>query len=177
MVNRKLTMIRGRAPSPSVRYTYTAAVAHGDFELGTDGPSAILVGIDDSVTATRASWYAAGLARRQRARLIAVYVAPTAYIAAASPTGAMVLAAEAQAHDAIAADLRARADAAATEFGISITFIAAHGDAYAEIKRIANEMRADAIVVGASAKAGHRLVGSLAVRLVRAGKWPVTVVP
>jgi nucleotide-binding universal stress UspA family protein len=38
-------------------------------------------------------------------------------------------------------------------------------------------MRADAIVVGASAKAGHRLIGSLAVRLVRAGKWPVTVVP
>jgi len=37
--------------------------------------------------------------------------------------------------------------------------------------------RADAIVVGASLKAGHRLLGSLAVRLVRAGKWPVTVVP
>ena len=27
------------------------------------------------------------------------------------------------------------------------------------------------------AKAGHKLIGSLAVRLVRAGKWPVTVVP
>lgn len=163
--------------SPGVRCTYTAAVAHGDFELGTDGPSAILVGIDDSVTATRAGWYAAGLARRQRARLIAVYVAPTASIAAASPSGASVMAAEAQAYAAIAADMRARAEAAAGEFGISITFIAAHGDAYTEIKRIADDMRADAIVVGASAKAGHRLVGSLAVRLVRAGKWPVTVVP
>ena len=31
--------------------------------------------------------------------------------------------------------------------------------------------------VGASKQAGHRFVGSLAVRLVRAGKWPVTVVP
>ena len=67
--------------------------------------------------------------------------------------------------------------ASAREFGISITFIAARGDAYREIKRIADETRADAIVVGASAKAGHKLVGSLAVRLVRAGKWPVTVVP
>jgi nucleotide-binding universal stress UspA family protein len=38
-------------------------------------------------------------------------------------------------------------------------------------------VRADAIVVGASMKAGHKLVGSLAIRLVRAGKWPVTVVP
>ncbi|HEX4288027.1 MAG TPA: universal stress protein [Trebonia sp.] len=45
------------------------------------------------------------------------------------------------------------------------------------MSRIAQETRADAIVVGASLKAGHRLLGSLAVRLVRAGKWPVTVVP
>ena len=51
-------------------------LGHGEFELGTDGPSAILVGVDDSVTATRAGWYAAGLARRQGAKLIAVYVAP-----------------------------------------------------------------------------------------------------
>jgi nucleotide-binding universal stress UspA family protein len=43
--------------------------------------------------------------------------------------------------------------------------------------RVAKEICADAIVVGASTKAGHRLIGSLAVRLVRAGKWPVTVVP
>jgi nucleotide-binding universal stress UspA family protein len=53
----------------------------------------------------------------------------------------------------------------------------AHGDPYHEITRVAMETRADAIVVGASLKAGHRLMGSLAVRLVRAGKWPVTVVP
>jgi nucleotide-binding universal stress UspA family protein len=42
---------------------------------------------------------------------------------------------------------------------------------------VADEVRADAVVVGASTKAGHRLVGSLAVRLVKAGRWPVTVVP
>jgi len=65
----------------------------------------------------------------------------------------------------------------AAEFGISITFIAARGDPYSEIRRIADEVRADAIVVGASAHAGHRFVGSLAIRLVKAGKWPVTVVP
>jgi nucleotide-binding universal stress UspA family protein len=149
----------------------------GEFELGTDGPSAILVGVDDSVTAARAGWYAAGLARRQRARMIAVYVAPTGSMLAASPSGVAVLAAEAEAHAVIAADLRTRAEAAAVEFGISITFVAAHGDPYTEIKRVATEVHADAIVVGASAKAGHKLIGSLAVRLVRAGKWPVTVVP
>lgn len=175
--------------------TYTAAVSqgqsehgehgeskskwlgHGEFELGTDGPSVILVGVDDSVTATRAGWYAAGLARRQGAKVVVVFVAPVPTVLAVAPTGAAVMAAEMQAHDELAQQLRERIEAGAKEFGISITFIAAHGDPYTEIKRIADETHADAIVVGASTKAGHRLVGSLAVRLVRAGKWPVTVVP
>ena len=51
------------------------------------------------------------------------------------------------------------------------------GDPYAEIVRLADERKVDAVVVGASTSAGHRIVGSLAGRLVRAGKWPVTVVP
>jgi nucleotide-binding universal stress UspA family protein len=152
-------------------------VEHGEFELGTDGPSAILVGVDDTVTGLRAAAYTAGLARRQRARMIGVYVAPLAGVALASPAGASVLAAEYEAHDEIAKDLAARADALARDLGIPVTFIHAHGDPYREITRIADETRADAIVVGASLQAGHRLLGSLAVRLVRAGKWPVTVVP
>lgn len=148
-----------------------------DFELGTDGPSAILVGIDESVTAWRAASYATGLARRQGARVVAVYVAPVASLALASPAGPSVLAAESEAHDEIAKELAGRADEVARELRIPVTFIAAHGDPFTEISRIAKESRADAIVVGASLKAGHRLMGSLAVRLVRAGKWPVTVVP
>jgi nucleotide-binding universal stress UspA family protein len=147
------------------------------FELGTDGPTAILVGVDDSVTASRAGWYAAGLARRQHARIIAVYVAPVGTAVAASSVAATVAAAEAEAHNEIAAEMRGRIEGAAQEFGIPMDFIVAHGDAYTEIKRIADETRADAIVVGASQKVGHRFIGSLAVRLVRAGKWPVTVVP
>jgi nucleotide-binding universal stress UspA family protein len=55
--------------------------------------------------------------------------------------------------------------------------VATRGDSFNELHRIAREICADAIVVGASTKAAHRLVGSLAVRLVRASKWPVTVVP
>ena len=149
----------------------------GEFELGTDGPSAILVGVDDSVTALRAAAYAAGLARRQQARVIAVYVAPVGGMALASPAGPAVLAAENQAYDEISKELAERADLMANELGISVTFVAAHGDPYHEITRVAKETRADALVVGASLKAGHRLMGSLAVRLVRAGKWPVTVVP
>jgi nucleotide-binding universal stress UspA family protein len=146
------------------------------FELGTDGPTAILVGVDGSTTAARAAWYAAGLARRQGARVIALYVSPLASAAVAAG-GAPLAAAEAEAFDETASDMRRRAGEVARELGIAITFVATRGDPFSELCRVAGEMRADAIVVGASAKAGHRLVGSLAVRLVRAGRWPVTVVP
>jgi nucleotide-binding universal stress UspA family protein len=152
-------------------------VENGEFELGTDGPSVILVGVDDSVTGLRAASYTAGLARRQGARVVAVYVAPMASLGLSSSAGPALLAAEHEAHDEIAKELAGRAEEVARELGISVSFVTAAGDPYHEITRIAGEVRADAIVVGASLKAGHRLMGSLAVRLVRAGKWPVTVVP
>jgi nucleotide-binding universal stress UspA family protein len=137
----------------------------------------ILVGVDDSTTSLRAAWYAAGLARRQGARLTAVYVAPVASLGMAAPAGAELAAARQLAFSQLAEDLRRRAEEAAEELGVPLTFVAAEGDPFYEIKRIADEIRADAVIVGASTQAGHRLIGSLAVRLVRAGRWPVTVVP
>lgn len=154
-----------------------AADEAGGFELGTDGPSVIVVGVDDSTTSSRAGWYAAGLARRQRARLVAVFVSPLASFGAAGPAGASLAVARHEAFRASAEDMERRALEFGVELGISVTFVAARGDPFSEIRRIADEVRADLIVVGASAHAGHRFVGSLAVRLVRAGKWPVTVVP
>jgi nucleotide-binding universal stress UspA family protein len=147
------------------------------FELGTDGPSVILVAVDDSTTAIRAGWYAMGLARRQRAKLVSIFVAPLASIGTAGPGGAALAVAKDQAFAEMVQDMRQRASDAAEEFGISLTFLARRGEAFAEICKAADEVRADAIVVGASTKAGHRFIGSLAVRLVRAGRWPVTVVP
>ena len=149
----------------------------GSFELGTDGPTSILVGVDGSTTSLRAASYAAGLARRQGARVTAVFVGPIASLAAATPAGAGVAVAKHEAFSQTAEEMRQRAEEAAQELGIAITFIAAEGDPFIELRRIADETRADAVVVGASAHAGHRFVGSLAVRLVRAGRWPVTVVP
>ena len=133
--------------------------------------------MDDSTTSLRAASYAAGLARRQGASVTAVFVAPIASLGAGTPSGASLIATERQANQEIAEGLRRRAEEASGDLGISITFIAAEGDPFSELRRIADEIRADAVVVGASAKAGHRLIGSLAVRLVRAGRWPVTVVP
>jgi len=148
------------------------------FELGTDGPSAIVVGVDGSTTSLRAGAYAAGLARRQHARLVAVYVGPVSATFVPDPgTAAAVQTAHNEVFQQTADDLRHESEVAAKEHGIPVTFVATRGDSFAELRRIAQEVCADAVVVGASAKAGHRLVGSLAVRLVRAGKWPVTVVP
>jgi nucleotide-binding universal stress UspA family protein len=137
----------------------------------------ILVGVDDTTTSLRAASYAAGLARRQGAKVTAVFVAPIASFGAATPGGAELAAAQRESARQTADSLRHRAEEGARDLGIPLTFIVAEGDAYAEIRRIADEIRADAVVIGASTKAGHRLIGSLAVRLVRAGRWPVTVVP
>jgi nucleotide-binding universal stress UspA family protein len=153
----------------------------GAFELGTDGPQVILVGIDASVTSMRAGAYAAGLARRQGARLVAVYVEQFSALygaAAGAGAGAGAIAEQERALSETAEDLRRQVEEGAAQVGLpSATFVTAVGDPYHELRRVADEVRADAVVVGASAKAGHRLVGSLAVRLVKAGRWPVTVVP
>jgi len=143
------------------------------FEIGRDGPSSMLVCVDGSPTSLRATAYAAGLARRQRSTLVAVYVVNLVLTAMAPDlTGAMT-----EAQEELARTLRADVESGAAYAGIAVRFLIAHGDPYAEICRIAEQERVDAVVVGASAQAGHRLIGSLAVRLVRAGKWPVTVVP
>jgi nucleotide-binding universal stress UspA family protein len=153
-------------------------VTDDEFELGTDGPKVILVGVDDSVTSLRAGAYALGLARRQGARLVIVYVEQLSTMyGAASGAGAGAIAAQDQALREEAEDLRKRVEEATGQQNVRTTFVVAHGDPFSELKRVADEVRADAVVVGASTKAGHRLIGSLAVRLVRAGRWPVTVVP
>jgi nucleotide-binding universal stress UspA family protein len=57
------------------------------------------------------------------------------------------------------------------------SFLTRRGDPFTGLAQAADELKADAVVVGSSEKAGHRLIGSVAVRLVKAGRWPVTVVP
>ncbi|HEY2273065.1 MAG TPA: universal stress protein [Jatrophihabitantaceae bacterium] len=144
------------------------------FELGTDGPTKILVGIDGSETALRAGAYAAGMARRQSSRLIVLYVAPTGGLAAgmAATAGALIAT-----HDDIANDLERQVEDACKRLGVPMSFVRRRGNPYLELVRVAEQLRVDAIVVGASMQSGHRLVGSLAGRLVRDAKWPVTVVP
>lgn len=144
------------------------------FELGTDGPTTILVGIDGSRTSMRAAAYAAGLARRQSAELIAVHVITPSGLAGLAPSAAGSFQ---QTQRQVADELRTELVGAAASIGLDLEFVSAVGDAYDQLSLLATQRRVDAVVVGASEKTGHRIVGSLATRLVRAARWPVTVVP
>lgn len=145
------------------------------FERGTDGPKVIVVGVDGSESSLRAAAYAAGLARRQHALLALVYVQPV--MAAGAALGAPV----AETTDQIAEDLIAQIREATEQvkdiFQVRWEFHTFRGDPYNGLVKASDELKADAVVVGASEQAGHRIIGSVAIRLVKAGRWPVTVVP
>jgi nucleotide-binding universal stress UspA family protein len=139
-----------------------------------DGPDVLLVGVDGSETSMRAAAYAAGMARRQRARLVVLFVRP---FSAAAGMSAGATAGMHESYDFVAAELRQNMEEQAPRLGIDVVVVERDGNPFSEIVRLADEIQADAVIVGASTKAGHRFVGSLAVHLVRASRWPVTVVP
>ncbi|HEX2357437.1 MAG TPA: universal stress protein [Micromonosporaceae bacterium] len=153
---------------------YGPAWSPGPFERGTDGPRVILVGVDSSPTALRAGAYAAGLARRQHSRLVVVYVATPGPWTGMMPG---VYAAQEQMFDQVIEDLRRLIQEGADEVGVPIMFMVRQGDPFVELRQAATEIRADMVVVGSSEHRGRRFIGSVATRLVRAGRWPVTVVP
>ncbi|MCP3753666.1 universal stress protein [Streptomyces sp. TBY4] len=146
-----------------------------EFERGKDGPKVILAGVDGSQSSLRAASYAAGLARRQNALLALVYVQPV--MPAGASLGAPVSGATEEIAQELVAEIRESAERLKGVYDVRWQFHTFRGDAYAGLVSAAEELMADAVVVGASEQAGHRIVGSVAVRLVKAGRWPVTVVP
>ncbi|MET8615040.1 MULTISPECIES: universal stress protein [Streptomyces] len=145
------------------------------FERGTDGPKVVLVGVDGSESSMRAAAYAGGLARRQHALLAVVYVQPV--LAAGAALGAPVMETADEIAEDLVTQIREAAERVRGIFEVRWEFHTYRGDPYTGLVTAAEELKADAVVVGASEQAGHRIIGSVAVRLVKAGRWPVTVVP
>ncbi|WP_327351749.1 universal stress protein [Streptomyces sp. NBC_01304] len=145
------------------------------FERGTDGPKVIVVGVDGSDSSLRAAAYAGGLARRQNALLAVVYVQPL--LAAGAAMGAPVADTTDEIAESLIQEIRESAERVKGIFDVRWEFHTFRGDPYSGLVGAADDLKADAVVVGTSEQAGHRIIGSIAVRLVKAGRWPVTVVP
>ncbi|CAM5678728.1 universal stress protein [Streptomyces californicus] len=135
----------------------------------------IVAGLDGSDSSMRAAAYAAGLARRQNAMLALVYVQPV--ITAGAALGVPVGATTSEVAEGLVSEIREAAERFRDAWDVRGEFHTFRGDPYNGLVTAADELRADAVVVGASESAGHRFIGSVAVRLVKAGRWPVTVVP
>lgn len=146
------------------------------FELGTDGPSVIVAGIDGSDSSMRAAAYAVGLARRQGAKLVLVYIQPMG-VAANPAAGAVMARIGREVADDLARQIQEGVRRIPPGEVPRWEFVYQPGDPYRGLVEIADRLRADGVVIGASRQAGHRVLGSVAVRLVKAGRWPVTVVP
>lgn len=132
----------------------------------------VLVAVDGSTTSLRAASYAIGLARNQPTRLVGVYVVPRPWSNGYAPellTPTWI----AEAGRQMAAQLRSSAgwNCRSSELLIRV------GEPSTSLAKVADELQADLIVVGAASSLRHRLGGSLGARLIRRGKCPVTVVP
>jgi nucleotide-binding universal stress UspA family protein len=141
-----------------------------------DGAGVILVAVDGSATSMHAEAWATHLAHARGSQLLYLFVQThSAYAQAALLTGAEIPSDFGAAEQAKHILDEVRADAEACH--VHGEFLVRSGDPATEIERVADEFKVDAVVIGASMQARHRLIGSVARRLVHAGRWPVTVVP
>ena len=138
-----------------------------DYEAGKDGLAVIVVGVDGTPHALHAAAWASGLARRERARLVFVYVEPVSGPAYWSPFG-MVTAAEAA--DELIADLRRTIAEYLGTVDVRWDLVHHRGDPGHGLEKVAEQLHADCVVVG-------RGGGGVAKYLVNEARRPVVVVP
>jgi nucleotide-binding universal stress UspA family protein len=139
-----------------------------------DGARVVLAGVDGTTTSLRAATYAFGLARREGCHLVVVHVIPMAGWAWAVPGGGATLQ---RILDDLDAELQAEIRALAEEMDVPVSVVSRFGHPSACLPAIADEIRADVVVVGASSALRRRFGGCLSTRLIRLNRWPVTVVP
>lgn len=143
------------------------------FEIGKDGVGAIVVGYDGSPPAMHAAAWAAGLARRERGLLLIVYVE---VLSSPAYWTAMGTAAANDAGAEYVRELRDETGPLLDERGISWEILHGQGEPAMVLEAIAEQRRADCIVVGKSRKRGG-LLGTVPKSLLSRATRPVVVVP
>lgn len=142
----------------------------GRFEIGKDGAGLLVVGFDGSDPSRNALAYAAGLARRDNAALLVVFVesltSSTMWFFAGSP---IIPDSAADLTDDLRDELRGA--------GVPWQFVSVRGDAARELETLAASYHADAIVVGRSRSSWRSLSGSVAVDLAKRARRTVLIVP
>jgi nucleotide-binding universal stress UspA family protein len=147
--------------------------AQPEFEIGKDGLGTIVIGYDDTPPALDALAWAAGLARRDKARLVIAYVevlSSPAYWVAAGAVAANEAASE------IVQEMHRRFQTLLTPQGLEWELLHGKGDPAGVLEAIAEEQKADCIVVGRSRHRGG-LLGSVPRGLLGKAARAVIVVP
>ncbi len=155
-------------PLPSITLPGVSA-----FEIGKDGLGVVLVGVDGGGPADNAAAWAAGLARRERAKLVLVYVEP---ITSPSYWTPVIAAGAVEAALAFVGELRRNAREFLEPQGVRWDVVHHRGEPAHGLEAVAEERRADCIVVGRSHD-GSRGLGSVTRTLINLATRPVVVIP
>ncbi len=148
-----------------------------EYALIGDMPATIVAAVDGSPASLRAVAYAAGIARRERARLICVHVRqPTALVRIASVLSPETIAA-AWADPRPGEFVSAAVAVECRSWDSTARLVVRQGDPFTELTALATEVRADLIVTGAPASLLGRIFPTLPGRVLRRRKWPVVVIP
>jgi len=135
----------------------------------------IVVGMDDSDSAWRAAAYAVGLARRQRAsRLVFVHVGRRTGVYASVPE---VIPYARNAHKSVVTDFRDRLRADVGDADLDWEYRIEIGNSRTSLHSVADDVRADLVVVGGPQHSKHRFARPIGTWLISRRRWPVLIIP
>lgn len=149
------------------------ASGNSGFEIGKDGMSSVVVGYDGSPPSLHAAAWAAGLARRERGVLLIVWVEVLSSPAYWTPMGS---AAASEAGAEFLEELRAEAGPLLAQRGVAWELLHGQGEPAQVLEAVAEERRADCIVVGRSRRRGG-ILGTVPKSLLTHATRPIVVVP